>query len=342
MDRQGDEPLMDQLRRERLLDMEERIGRVRRQAFAVLSLGVIASGPWIGFGFVIPLALLLAGFAFAARRLQRSRRPEWWAAISWALAPAFIAACTPLSGGADSPALILFAIPVATLGARFEPRGVRHGIAWTLFLLLVVTVGFDTATVLERPQHLIFAFVAVIAMAILSGAAVQSDREHRRDAVIDPLTGLLNRAAFAQRLAELQEQVDRGDDAPLGFLVGDIDHFKRINDVHGHPVGDAVLTDVAYTLRNELRDYDVVYRLGGEEFVVVLPGAGLEKTKEVAERLRIAVANASTGGISVTMSFGAAAVSGTAVRFPHVYAEADAALYEAKRAGRNRVALAAA
>jgi diguanylate cyclase (GGDEF)-like protein len=342
MDRQGDEPLMDQLRRERLLDMEERIGRVRRQAFAVLSLGVIASGPWIGFEFVIPLVLLLAGFAFAARRLQRSRRPELWAAFSWALAPAFIAACTPLSGGADSPALIWFALPVSTLGARFEPRGVRLGIAWTLALSLFVTLGLDTNTVLERPQMLIFSFVAVIAMAILSGAAVQSDRDHRRDAVIDPLTGLLNRAAFAQRLAELQQQVDRGDDTPLGFLVGDIDHFKRINDVHGHPVGDAVLTDVAYTLRNELRDYDVVYRLGGEEFVVVLPGADLEETQEVAERLRAAVANASTGGISVTMSFGAAAVSGSEIRFPHVYAEADAALYAAKRAGRNRVALAAA
>jgi diguanylate cyclase (GGDEF)-like protein len=342
MDRQGDESLMDQLRRERLLDMEARIGRVRQQAFAVLSLGVIASGPWIGFEFVIPLALLLAGFAFAARKLQRSRHPEWWAAVSWGLAPAFIAACTPLSGGADSPALIWFAIPVATLGARFEPRGVRAGIAWTLALLLVVTVGLDTATVLERPQMLIFAFVAVIAMAILTGAAVKSEREHRRDAVIDPLTGLLNRTAFGQRLIELQQQVDRGEDATLGFLVGDIDHFKRVNDVHGHPVGDAVLTDVAYVLRNELRTYDLVYRVGGEEFAVVLPGADLDKTLEVAERLRNAVEDASTAGIGVTMSFGAAAVSGTAIRFPQVYAEADAALYAAKRAGRNRVELAAA
>jgi diguanylate cyclase (GGDEF)-like protein len=342
MDRQGDGSLMDQLRRERLLDMEERIGRVRRQAFAVLSLGVIASGPWIGFEFVIPLALLLAGFAFAARRLARSGHPERWAAISWALAPAFIAACTPLSGGADSPALIWFALPVATLGARFEPRGVRLGIAWTLALLIFVTAALDTATVLDRPQMLIFAFVAVIAMAILSGAATQSEREHRREAVIDPLTGLLNRTAFAQRLAELQSQINRGLDEPIGFLLGDVDHFKAVNDVHGHPVGDAVLTDVAYALRTELRTYDLVYRVGGEEFAVVLPGADLETTREIAERLRAAVASASTGGIAVTMSFGAAAVTGADVRFPHVYAQADAALYDAKRAGRNRVALAAA
>ena len=77
MDRQGDEPLMEQLRRERLLDMEERIGRVRRQAFAVLSLGVIASGPWIGFAFVIPLALLLAGFGFIILAVGGALENDW-------------------------------------------------------------------------------------------------------------------------------------------------------------------------------------------------------------------------------------------------------------------------
>ena len=285
----------------------------------MLSLGVIAAGPWIGFEFVIPLALLLGGFAFAARGLQRSRRPERWAAISWALRAAFIAACTPLSGGAESPALIWFALPVATLGARFEPRGVRLGIAWTLLLLLVVTVGLDTAAVLERPDGLIFAFVAVIAMAILSGAATQSEREHRREAVVDPLTGLLNRSAFAQRIDELQQQVDRGEDAPLGFLLADIDHFKHVNDVHGHPVGDAVLTDVAYALRSELRTDDLCTGSAARSSSSC-SRAPTRKTREIAERLRAAVARASTGGNSVTMSVGAAAVSGSAVRAPHVYA----------------------
>ena len=179
-------------------------------------------------------------------------------------------------------------------------------------------------------------------MAILGGAAVRSEREHRRVAVIDPLTGLLNRSAFAQRLLELQHQLDQGAASSLGFLIGDIDHFKRINDEHGHPVGDAVLRDVAYAMRSELRAFDLIYRLGGEEFAILLPGADAEKTREIAERLRAAVARSDTGGVSVTMSFGAGAVCGSDVRLAQLYAQADAALYEAKRAGRNRVGSAAA
>jgi diguanylate cyclase (GGDEF)-like protein len=222
------------------------------------------------------------------------------------------------------------ALPVTTLGARFEPRGVRLGVAFTVVLLLAVTVGIDGGAVLEAPQEFIFPFALIIAMAILGGAAEQSEREHRREAVVDPLTGLLNRSAFAQRTAEL------GEASPVGLLLGDIDHFKRVNDHHGHPVGDAVLTDVAYEMQKELTGLDLVYRIGGEEFAVLLPGADLAQSTAIAERLRATVAGASTGGLKVTMSFGAAA-SGRGDRFPLLYAHADAALYEAKRAGRNRV-----
>ena len=148
-------------------------------------------------------------------------------------------------------------LPVVTLGARFEPRGVRLGVAYTIALLLLVTVGLDAGFVFEHPEELIFPFALIIAMAILGGAAVRSEREHRRVAVIDPLTGLLNRSAFAQRLLELQHQLDQGAESSLGFLIGDIDHFKRINDEHGHPVGDAVLRDVAYAMRSELRAFDL-------------------------------------------------------------------------------------
>jgi diguanylate cyclase (GGDEF)-like protein len=232
-------------------------------------------------------------------------------------------------------------LPVVTLGARFEPRGVRLGVAYTVGLLLLVTVGLDAGFVLEHPQALIFPFALIISMAILGGAALASEREHRRVAVIDPLTGLLNRSAFAQRLGELQHQIDQGAEPALGFLVADVDHFKRINDQHGHPVGDAVLRDVAYAMRSELRAFDLIYRLGGEEFAILLPGADLAKTREIGERLRVAVAASDTGGVSVTMSFGAGAVCGDGVRLAQLYAQADAALYEAKRAGRNRVGSAA-
>jgi diguanylate cyclase (GGDEF)-like protein len=337
-----EESLTDQLSRERLLDMEARLRPVRRQAFGVLALALIAAGPWIGFEFLIVLAAALATFAIADRRMPRSRRPERWVALAWAAAPLMIAGSAAFTGGPESPALMWLALPVTTLGARFEPRGVRLGVGYTIALLLLVTVGLDAGYVLDHPQELIFPFALIISMAILGGATVKSEREYRRVAVIDPLTGLLNRSAFAQRLGELQHQIDQGGESSLGFLVADIDHFKRINDEHGHPVGDAVLRDVAYAMRSELRAFDLIYRLGGEEFAIMLPGADLAKTREIAERLRAAVARSSTGGVSVTMSFGAGAVSGSGVRLVQLYAEADAALYRAKRAGRNRVGAVAA
>ena len=331
----ADEPLTDQLRRERLLDMEARLGPVRRQAFGVLALALIAAGPWIGFEFLFPLAVALVAFPLANGWMARSRRPELLAAAVWGVAPTIIAACAALTGAAGSPALMWLALPVTTLGARFEPRGVRLGVAYTIALLLIITLGLDSAAVFERPDELIFPFGLIIAMAILGGAAVESEREHRREAILDPLTGLLNRSAFAQRLAEL-----RAEGSSLGFLVADVDHFKRINDEHGHPVGDAVLTDVAYALREELGAFDLVYRVGGEEFAVLLPGADLSGACTVAERLRAAVAGCRAGGLDVTMSIGAAAGCGS--RLAQLYANADAALYAAKRAGRNRVATVAA
>jgi diguanylate cyclase (GGDEF)-like protein len=342
MHQADDESLSDQLRRERLLDMEARLNRVRHQAFGVLALAVFASGPWIGFRFLIPVVATLGAFALVERRLRSARRPELWSTIGWSVSPVVIAVCAGMTGATDSPALMWLALPVATAGARFEPRGMRLAIAWVLFLLLIVTVGIDPVGALERPDRVIFPFALIVATAILGGATFQSDRDHRREAVIDPLTGLLNRTAFAQRFGETQQQLSSGAETSVGFLLGDVDHFKQVNDEHGHLVGDAVLRDVAYVLRQELRSFDLVYRIGGEEFAVLLPGADAETTRAIAERLRAAIAAAEMSGIAVTMSFGAAAITDAEDRFAQVYAEADAALYSAKRGGRNRVAFAAA
>ena len=111
-----DESLAEQLSRERLLDMEARIGPVRRQAFAVLGLALIAAGPWVGFEFLIVLAAALAVFAFADRRMHRSRRPERWAAFGWAVAPLVIAGSAALTGGPESPALMWLGLPGGDAG----------------------------------------------------------------------------------------------------------------------------------------------------------------------------------------------------------------------------------
>jgi diguanylate cyclase (GGDEF)-like protein len=169
---------------------------------------------------------------------------------------------------------------------------------------------------------------------------MRSDIQHRSDAVIDQLTGMLNRKALSTRSEELAQQALISGD-PVGMIVCDLDHFKEINDTHGHPTGDAVLKDVAYLMRKQLRAFDLAYRLGGEEFLILLPGSDLTRAVGLAERLRSHVAAAPlTGDVHVTMSFGVSA-SGRDEPFEYqdVFAEADAALYRAKRGGRNQVCM---
>jgi diguanylate cyclase (GGDEF)-like protein len=334
-ERAGD--LAAQLRYERLLDMESRLGAFRRRAFVVLALALIASGPWIGFWFLVPLAAALVASTVADRLVRARRHAHRWAAFGWCVSGVMIAVSVALTGAEESPAVMWMALPAVTLGARFELRGVLFGVAFLLGLLLLATFALDPQGVLDRPDRVIFAIALVVATAIFSGATQASDREHRREAVLDPLTGLLNRSAMLNRFEELEQLAGHGEHASLGLIVADLDHFKRINDEHGHPAGDAVLTDVAYAMRKALRAFDLVYRVGGEEFVVLLPGADLDRTLEVGERLRAAVAAQRTGEIAVTMSLGAAAARGSGVRFLDLYGAADAALYRAKREGRDRV-----
>jgi diguanylate cyclase (GGDEF)-like protein len=167
---------------------------------------------------------------------------------------------------------------------------------------------------------------------------MHSDLHHRGAAVIDPLTGMLNRKALATRVEELAQQ-SRVSGQPIGLIMGDIDHFKGVNDSHGHASGDAVLKDIAYTLRKHLRAFDLAYRIGGEEFLIVLPGAHARRCAGVAEELRQSIGASTFGdGVRLTMSFGvSASAAGTEFDYPEVFTTADKALYEAKRHGRNRV-----
>jgi diguanylate cyclase (GGDEF)-like protein len=156
---------------------------------------------------------------------------------------------------------------------------------------------------------------------------MRSDIQHRSDAVIDQLTGMLNRKALSPRVVELAQQSQVTGES-IGIIVGDLDHFKAINDSRGHSVGDVVLKEVAYQLRKQLRAFDLAYRLGGEEFLILLPGSDLEQSAYLAERLREGVAgNGVAGGLDVTMSFGvSASVHGEPFDYAEVFKRADAAL----------------
>jgi diguanylate cyclase (GGDEF)-like protein len=155
--------------------------------------------------------------------------------------------------------------------------------------------------------------------------------------VLDPLTGLLNRKSLLPRFDELQMQA-RQQHAPICMIAVDLDHFKQVNDTFGHETGDAVLKESAYEMRKCLRSFELFYRLGGEEFLVMIPGAELDQGRKLAERMRDAVERTKPAGVAVTVSIGVAVAAGDQLDFEQLFNAADQALYEAKHAGRNRIA----
>jgi diguanylate cyclase (GGDEF)-like protein len=181
--------------------------------------------------------------------------------------------------------------------------------------------------------------VLLIAVMVLAWIKVRQARRLQTLASTDELTGVANRRALMAG-AERELALARAQNRPLALLMIDVDHFKRINDTHGHPVGDAVLRHLARVLGVSLRERDRLGRIGGEEFVVVLPGSSLEAARSVAERTRAAVAAAplDSGGLCVRFSISVGVAEVAAVDgLKELFAKADAALYRAKASGRNVV-----
>ncbi len=329
--------MREEVRRDRLLDMEGRLQRYRTLTFAILGLALLAVGPRIGWWWLLPLGVAAAGFLVADHYLERSNRPELWIATAWALTPALIFGGVVATGGPASPMLMWFAIPAVTLGARFEPRGIAIGTAYVFALLLLGTVAVDPSGSAQNYPAILAAASLLFSVVLLSSALAESDRAFRRRSTLDPLTGSFNRNALDQRLAELEgHPISIAEGVSFAFLLCDLDHFKQVNDSHGHVVGDAVLQDAAYTVRNTLRASDTIYRVGGEEFLIVLPGVGQEAAKTIADRLCEAVRERRPGGVEVTVSIGVAASVDGGLDTDEMVARADAALYEAKEGGRDR------
>ncbi len=159
----------------------------------------------------------------------------------------------------------------------------------------------------------------------------------KNQALRDPLTGLYNRRYMEDCLQRFVRLADR-ENREVSIVMVDLDHFKRLNDQHGHAFGDTVLRDAAITLVGGLRETDIVCRYGGEELVVILPDCNLERATDKAEVLRSRVsALGETHGAQISASFGVASVPYTSSNVSDLLAAADAALYKAKQNGRNQV-----
>jgi diguanylate cyclase (GGDEF)-like protein len=324
-----------------VIDMEQRVKPLRTLSFGVLALALLLCGPWVGWWTLIPLAVAGVVFVLTDRGLKASPYPEYRMAVAWLTSELAIAVSVALTGGPHSPAVSWLVLPVVTLAARFNVRGVIAGSSVAAALILASSLGVNPGSVIAHPQEVVFRLGLLGAVALLSLALMRSDLQHRSESVIDPLTSMLNRNALKVRVEELHHQAPVVGQ-PIGLILADLDHFKTVNDTQGHAVGDAVLREVAYCLRKRLRAFDLAYRLGGEEFLVLLPGANASEAAILAEELRKTVLADRRSGVPVTMSFGVSASPPNSFDYEDVFKAADQALYGAKAAGRNRVGVAGA
>jgi diguanylate cyclase (GGDEF)-like protein len=323
------------------VEASARIGRARVVIAGAIGVGVLVGAPWNGWWTIALFVPAAVHLVTMDRWMRRSESPELvaFATLITMLLVLVIAAAG--TGGSDSPVLPWFALVPAMSTLRF-----RLAVAVTLSVVagvLILAVGFavEPARALDDPVPMIAALVMVANIVGVSVALMRGEMEHRDRAVLDPLTGLLNRASLESRVAELEQQA-RLTDGAVSLVLLDLDRFKRVNDEYGHERGDAVLRDTAYEIRKALRSFELVYRIGGEEFLLLLPGADLVSGIEIAERVRVAVALARPGDVDMTLSAGVATAAGMDVRYDDLFRAADLALLSAKREGRDQVVAASA
>jgi diguanylate cyclase (GGDEF)-like protein len=325
-----------ELDRSRVIDANERVRMIRLVGSGAVGAALLIAAPWIGWWTLGLFALSAANFLNVDRRLRTSPHPERVSVIAILITLVLLGGGVLISGGPHSPALPWLVLPAAMTAARFRPQVVVAGIVLTVFLILIVTLGADPTSTIEDPVPVISTLALLAGVVSIVWALQAAELHHRDEAILDPLTGLLNRHALAPRFVELSHQA-RLSHQPICMVLCDVDSFKAVNDRYGHDRGDAVLRDIAYELRKRLRSFELVYRLGGEEFLIVLPGVSHVEGQEIAERLRVAVEHANPTGIAVTISLGLSTGSGESIVYETLFKSADRALYEAKHAGRNRV-----
>lgn len=282
-----------------------------------------------GVVYVAGLLMSYAGDTMVPRLLT-----AFWSALIFSVAIYRLASC------ARTPRL-----PFRILQTIF---GI-HGMLMMLQVLVIassewgmISLDVDAVLTLILAHHLLLATATVMALPLL--AFTQEERNLKLLAERDELTQLLNRRAFLQQGITAFNQA-REQQNTLTVLMIDLDHFKEINDRWGHEVGDSVLSFVATIMKEELRDSDIIGRIGGEEFAAVLNTGSCKEVAAVTERLlrKIAERGSSLDGrpLRLSASIGSVAISRQTRSFNDMMRLADAAMYQAKGKGRNRVEFAA-
>ena len=216
---------------------------------------------------------------------------------------------------------------------------------WTLIAIAHGIIDLELPDQSAHPVISLRMGMALLAVAPLTVASVNAARNRllatlNHAADHDPLTGVLNRSAFLRRGLELAEHMQRTGGTVVAMML-DIDHFKSVNDRHGHAAGDAVLTTFAGRMRDHLREDGLFGRFGGEEFAVLLTGVDAADALVVADRLRLLASELiplEDGRLlDITVSVGVASAPARMTGLEQLLSQADVALYRAKAMGRNRV-----
>ena len=325
----------------RVRENSGRVAHARTIASITVAISAILLAPLLSWWLLALVPLSVVNLHSVDMRMRDSARPEYQAALSVLISQCMLAGAAAITDGSRSPLLTAIAVPTAFAATRFRAAVVWLATGTALGLLLMVALASGAGAALAHPAQLIVAISVTISVTAATQALHGAELAARDTAILDPLTGLLNRHGLERRFGELAEQA-RVIGAPVSLLVCDLDHFKEINDLHGHAVGDAVLRDAAYTLRKQLRSFELLYRIGGEEFLVVLAGASSADAAALAQRLCEAVRRSRPQGLSLTLSVGVSTRAGNDVDFERLFGAADQALYEAKSSGRDCVHVAQA
>lgn len=328
-----------ELDRARMLDSSPRMLRARTLTAAAVGVALIYLAPNYSWWTVALFVVALANLLTLDRRIAASVLPELHVAFSLVLMEGILAAAVALTGGPSSLMLPWLVFPAAFSAARFRGAVVFAFVGVAVAMMLAATAGVDPSAFVDNPAPALISAVLLLGVTACVHMLNAAEAEQREGAGLDHLTGLLNRTSLQLRFDELAQQASLFG-APVSVIVLDLDHFKAINDEHGHARGDAVLREVAHTLRRQLRSFELSYRVGGEELLVLLPGTGLSDATTVAERLRQAIVATRPGGLNVTASFGVAEARGPGT-LQQTFEDADRALYAAKTAGRDCVRVAA-
>jgi len=292
------------------------------------------------------LWLLLALVGMSVAPIVASQ--PWCAtySVTWTALSAFgVAIVAILDFGMNSPLLVLLFLPLVFGTLMFTPRAA--GICGLAALASLALVALIDRHVASSPGRAFLLFAAVAgASALTVAAAINRTRIEQHEeqlqaaladmAAIDELTGCAVRRVLRQRM---EEEIARSvrNRSPLSLLMIDVDQFKSVNDTYGHVVGDHVLASIGEVLRHNGRAFDVVSRMGGDEFALLLPETDVPSAVEVAERIRRDLPAAVQ--VPVTLSIGVGGLDRSRPTAEHLLDDADFALYQVKRAGRDAIAI---